>query len=157
MVNNLFKIGVSPRDNHLVHGMVCKLKLTAMAPLLSNVKTLNQKVLQDAELIFNHMTDHLSFAAQGVDAQKPEFIDLEKFHAGFGKQLAQVVAIQAQQKAATQAVISKIGAEGPGPTPDAPAPAEAPQPGGATPAAPGPDLSAVPGEGTGQPVAAEAA
>ena len=122
--------------------------------MLSNIKTADQKTLKEAELMFNHLTDHLNFAAQGVDAQSPAFQDLEKFHAGFGKQLAQVVAIQAQQKAATQAVISKIGAEGPGPTPGAP---EAPQPGGATPAAPGPDLSAVPGEGTGEPIAAEAA
>ena len=129
MATNLFKIGVSPRDNHLIHGLVCRELLTKMAPTLSSNPNPGQQFMLEVQLIFNHLADHLNFAEKTQAAQTPEFVELEKFFKGFGKQLAQVVAIQAQAKAASQAVIQKIGAEG------LPTAGQPPSPSGAPPVA----------------------
>jgi hypothetical protein len=129
---NLFKMDVSKRDNHIIHAQVCQQLLTALGPKLSTEVKPDPKFMQEVELLYNHMGDHLNAASQTQLVQLPEFAQLEKFFKEFGKQLKQVIQIQAQAKAATAAVIQKISKEGlpgeqppvaPGVTPASPAPA----------------------------------
>ena len=161
MATNLFPIPVSVRDNHLVHGTVLKGLLTAMGPRLSTDVKPDPKFMKEVEILYNHLAQHLQFASASVDNKSPIFADLEKFFTTFGKQLKQVIAIQAQAAAATKAVIARVSAEGipggaPGPVAQPAAPADSAT-AGATAPPPAPGTAEIPGEGTGEPEAAQAA
>jgi hypothetical protein len=139
MASNLFKIGVSPRDNHLVHAATCQQLLTKLAPTLSSNPNPPPQFMQNVELLYNHMGDHLNFAVQTPAAQSQDFLNVEKFYKEFGKQLQQVVAIQQQAKVAAAAVTHKIITDGPSGGAGQPAPGAQPAS-----AAPGPDGGAQP-------------
>lgn len=105
-------IPVSPRDNHLIHGLtIQQLLTTKAAPILSKPNP-PPEVLKGAELNLNHLLSHLQIGEQQGLFKNPQFGELQKFAAGFGKQLQQVVQINAQAQAAQAAVHQKIAAEG---------------------------------------------
>lgn len=136
IANNLFPIGVSPRDNHMIHGAVCVKLLTDIGKLLSVNPSPDQKVMTETGILYNHFAGHLEFAQKDSTINKtPDFQALEKFFEAFGEQLKQVIQIHAQADAAKKAVVAKIAGEGvPGAasTPGA-APAPIPPQGTSTP------------------------
>lgn len=111
MQANGFPIKASARDNHLVHGAVCQDLLTKLAPILSAMVKPDPHQMLTTQLIYNHLGQHLEFAAQGIDAKNPAFIELEKFWKGFGKQLRQVIQIQQQAAAASAVVHAQVASE----------------------------------------------
>ncbi len=102
---------VSPRDNHLVHGMVLMALLNKMAPVLSKPNPPPQ-VMQEFELMVNHLGDHLNFAVAQKLNKDQRFDVLEQFYKKFSEQLKQVIEINAQANAAQHAVVAKIAGEG---------------------------------------------
>ena len=112
MLTTQLEVPVSPRDNHLIHGQTVQQLITQFAaPALSNPNP-DPQVLKAAELNLNHLLAHLQLgAAQGLN-RDPAFAELEKFAMGFKKQLTEVVQINTEAQAVTEAVKQKIRAEG---------------------------------------------
>ena len=104
-------VQVSPRDNHLVEGAVVVEMLTqTVAPALSQANA-PESTLRVAELNLNHLGEHLALgAALGLN-KNPAFKEIEKFYAGFKKQLGQVVQIRAEAAVAQSAVAQQVRTE----------------------------------------------
>lgn len=110
---------VSPRDNHLVHGLTLKALISSTFPTLSNSPVANPTLNKALELNLNHFADHLAAAAAAGASDNPKFKELEAWHAQTVADFKKVIAIQAQAQAAAQ----------PGTIPTLPeAPAAAPEP-----------------------------
>ncbi len=104
-------LGVSPRDPHLIHGAVVAEMLTqTAAPLLSQPGT-PDAVLKAAELNLNHLGEHLQAAQQQGLNKEAAFKELEKFYAGFKKQLGEVVQIREAARVAHAAVTNQVRTE----------------------------------------------
>ena len=113
MYDSGMMIGVSPRDNHLIHGKVVQDLLTKLAaPMISNTPNLPPQVESAVQNNLNHLGAHLQAASATGLAKSPQFAELNKFYEGFKKQLQQVAQIKASAEAAHNAVVNKIRAEG---------------------------------------------
>lgn len=123
MTDNAFPIGVSPRDNHLIHGQLLVKLLSELNKILSVNPKSDPKMMLTVQLLYNHLGAHLEFASKDPQMnQTTIFQQLEKFFEMEGKQIQQVIEIHAQADAAAKAVTAKIASEGiPGGQPPAPA------------------------------------
>ena len=116
-------VDVSPRDNHLIHGLQVMDVLKALGPKISNVGVDGQ-VMKMAELNLNHLGAHLDMYIQrGGVSQNPQFKQLNDFYLNFKQAFAKAVQIHEQH-----ALNTELAARG---LPGAPV-----QPGQAQPGAP---------------------
>lgn len=110
-------VPVSPRDNHLVHGLTVQKLLTEFAaPALSSAQP-DPTMEKTAALNLNHLGEHLRLATEQGLMKDDAMKELQKFYDGFKKQLAEVVTIRAEAQAAQQATQAALAAT---PVPEAP-------------------------------------
>jgi len=148
-------IPVSPRDNHIIHGITVQTVLTKIAaPVLSANPNPPPQIMKAVELNINHLGEHLDQAVKMQQNNTPQFGELDKFYKSFKKQIEEVVQIQAQAQAAQAAVIAKgrqdmgLAPANTAPTaePAATGPGAQPAPLDAPVNLPGPQLAPKPGE-----------
>jgi hypothetical protein len=87
---------VSPRDNHLIHGMVCMQLLNVQMKALSSTMQPPPQLLKVTELTLNHLGAHLAaYMATGGVSQNPQFKQLNDFYKNFKLDLEKVLSTQA--------------------------------------------------------------
>ncbi len=102
------QVPVSPRDNWQVHGTtVIKAlqQLTANPPL---------PLTKYAELLADHLGQHLQQAMQAGQSGNETFKQMDEFYKGYTNDIKQVVVMRAHANAAQQALIAHHGPGGPG-------------------------------------------
>ena len=90
---------VSPRDNHLVHGLTLRTLIASTFQSLSQDPVGNPKLDKAVELNLNHFADHLAAAAAAGQKDAPAFKELEAFHRQTLADFKQVMTIRAQTQA----------------------------------------------------------
>ena len=144
-------VPVSPRDNHLLHGMQVMQILQVVGKQISNVGVPDQ-ILKIAELNMNHLGAHLdAYMSRGGVSQNPQFKQLNDFYLNFKQAFAKAIQIHEQHRIVTAATNGS-------PVPAAPPAAgravqPAPMPGPGTNVAPGTIAAGAPQGGAPVPAA----
>ena len=96
----LMPVPVSPRDNHMIHGVVCVNILKGVGQKLSDPQT-HEIEMKHAELNLNHLGEHLAaYLKNGGLTQNPQFKEINDFYTTMKSQLQQAVIIRAHAEAA---------------------------------------------------------
>jgi hypothetical protein len=128
-------VDVSPRDNHLIHGLQVMEVLQALGPKISNIGVDGQ-VMKMAELNLNHLGAHLdAYMQRGGVSQNPQFKTLNDFYNNFKEAFQKAIQIHATHNTLT--ALTGAAPLAPSGTP--------PPPATGAPGAPGPGTNAPPG------------
>ena len=94
MAQMLLPVPVSPRDNHLIHGIVVMTILKGLGVQISSLDAHDIK-LKQAELNLNHLGEHLqNYIQKGGVTQNAQYKQLNDFYNVFKQSLAQAVNIR---------------------------------------------------------------
>lgn len=101
MAQLMTDVPVSPRDNHLIHGLVVMQKLTSLFPELEANPNPPQQMLKNVELAINHLGAHLdAYVKQGGVSQNPQFKQLNDFYQKFKIDFQKIISIHAHAQVA---------------------------------------------------------